>query len=499
MAEPKKVWNKYKITAIVIMLIAVAFVFMMFIEPDMTASNNPENLEKSISKLISRHGQHDVQAEIVQIDKTGNELIVSFKDGRYPDFVGIIRFQKVFHFLWKPIGGSYGNQPSIAEYSYYSYIRNDNSTLSTVKITSIIYGVDADPRISYYTGMGYYGEVLPKQNVSESNFIKYYDMEGDISELNFFDADGNNITLELYKELDHSGPNGGIWWSDEFEGIKALVSFIYFLIAFILAAVLWTRNSNPIKYYDENIREEKTSRGFADKLKNLSRLKKTALVVLVISILTICVSYSFVYSVSLSEDNLAKSIEKNTEDRNVTILKTERDGNYLLVLYKTEEPYVTSLALFERGMNGRWTLLRSVGHPDICISSFEFNYENRRYFIVTGTECDPRAVSYEYNDLHPNYEELGRIPIYSSSITEPTFIHIYRNDNYGLTMLEIYDSTGKDIRPELWKEYPRKTDLSSERETRCSGTSVISSIISYAFIINLLILWVAWVEKPKRK
>ena len=496
MAEQKKVWNKYKITAIVLMLIAVAFVLSAHIGSETPVLNNQESLEKSISEFISHRGRHDVQAEIVQIDKIGNELIVSFKDERYPDFMGIVRFQSVFSFLWKPIEGSYGNQPSIAEYSYYSYIEN-----STVKKTSIIYGADTDPRISYYTGMGHYGEALPKQNVSESNFIKYYDAERDISELNFFDADGNNITLELYKELDHSGPNGRIGWSNEFEGLELMGSFIILLIALIFAAVLWTRNSNPIRYYDESARryEKKASQGFADKLKNLSPRKKIAFIVLIISILTICVSYSFVYSASLSEDGLAKSIEKNTEDRNVTILKTEQDGNYLLVLYKTEEPYVTSLALFEQGINGRWALLRSAGHPDICISSFEFNYGNRQHIIVTGIECDPRAVSYEYNDKHPNYEELGRIPIYSSSITEPTFIHIYRNDNYMLTMLEIYDSTGKDIRPELWKEYPRKTDLSSERETRHSGTAVINSIIGYAFIINLLVLWAAWIEKPKRK
>ena len=500
MTEPRKVWNKHKITAIVIMLIAIAFVSMVFIESNTTTLNNPKSLEKSITKFTS---SDEIQAKVIQIDENENELIVSFTDERYPDFMGIARFQSMFGLLWKPVETSYGNGLSI---DIYQYIHSEDPFLGLYqyrngedkKIETIVYGINADSRISYFKGADLEREILPEQKVNEPNFIKYYDVEEPIYELELLDADRNNITLEFYKELDHSGPTGVVWSHSGSIGSYLII----FLISLILAALFWKGDSNPMRYYEERVHreEKKISQGFADKLENLSLLKKIALFILVVSILATGILYPLFFSASLSEDSLTKSIEKYTDESKVTILKTEKDGKNLIVLYKTEnnEPYSTSIALFERGIIGRWAIVRSDSQQDICISSFGYyHFGDSYHVIVTGTECDPRAVSYEFIFEHPYDTEMEPISFYSGNITEPNFIHIYKKDNYWPGTLKIYDLNGKNIQPELFEKYNEETNWSTH------GTSSITFGMNFfvvlVVIINLLVIWAAWIEKPKKK
>jgi len=511
MAEPQKVWNKHKITAIVIMLIAIAVVFGIystFMESDTSAFNTPNSLEKSISKLMRMYDQYgyDVHVKTVQIDRNENDLIVSFIDERYPDFMGVTIFQREVNNMWHPIWISYGSKPSVDIVRYW-----DGS-----KVKTIVYGIDTDPRIASFKGENEQ-EVIYEQNITEANFIKYYYIENPVDELKFFDADGNDITLELYKELDFSGLES---WAQVESGSWFIIFLLFltyslfiFLVALIPALFLWTRNKNSIRYYDESPPErKKTYTGFNDRLKNLSVRKKAALIILVISVLTIIILYPFCYSTTLSEDSLTKSVEKYTEYSNVTILKTEMDGDRLIVLFKTEEAYYSPIVFFERGLNGKWGPVGGYAQTGICISVFEkYNYgdspnsTNPNPVIVTGIECDSRAVSYELVYEHPYDKEKEPITIYGSNITEPNFIHMYEtNKNWPIirnspTILKIYDSNGENIAPELDEKYWEEKHSHMFRRFMGVGAPVINLIIVFAIIINLITFWAAWIEKPKKK
>jgi len=474
------------------MLIAVAFVFMIYVESDMSAPNNPKSLEKSISRFTL---PNDIQAKVVQIDKRGNELVVSFTDERYPDFIGIARFQSVFNLLWNPVDISYGNYPSIGTHRYHE----EDGT-----IKNIIYGVNSDPRISYFNGtyfdQGFEREIVPEQDVIDPNFIRYYDIEEHIN-LNFFDSDRNNITLEFYKELDHSGPTERMSWRNKSGNLG--MYFIILMMALLLAFFFWRSDSNSMRYYEESVRQEekKEAQGFVNKLKDLSLRKKITLVILVVSILAVGTLYPLCFSASLSEESLTKSIEKYMEDDNVTLLKTEKDGKNLIALYKTDKhDAAASIALFERGIIGRWALARSDSQTDICISSFGYYYYDESYhFIVTGTNCDPRAVSYEYDFEHPYDTEMEPINLYSSNITESNFIHIYKMGNYWTTVPKIYDSNGENIEPELTERYwAENNDTWEGYSTIELGISSINSLVVFAIVVNLIALWAVWIEKPKK-
>jgi len=497
MTNQKKVWNKHKITAIAIMLIVIAIIVPAYIESDYSAFNTPESLEKSISKYID---DHDVHTKVIQTKQIEKDLLVSFTDERYPNFMGIARFQKGTNFMWQPVDITYGNNPSVDTYYYGSYTEEG-------KIRTIVYGVDVDPRITAIKGEQYEKEPSFNLRVTEPNFIEYYEINKPIYVLSFFDADGNDITLELLKEYDISGPEAN-WFFNLF-GSSSLNTFgtylFYFLAALYIALYIGTRNSNPIRYYDENTgrKEKETHKGLKNKWKNLGERKQAALIILAVSVLAVTALYSINYSISLPEDNLTKIIEDYTfaDDTNLTILKTEQDGNRLFVLCKADDnPYDISLAYFERGLNGRWRINGHRGQTGMCISSFgNHYYDDRNHMIIVGAECDPRAVSYEVVYEHPYNAEKEPILVYSNNITEPNFIHIYETGNYQMTQLKIYDTNGENIEPELFEKYSEEEIMQSFSGIGGPEGRSMNSIFTIIIIINLIAFWFFWIEKPKRK
>ena len=498
MAEPKKVWNKHKITAIVLMLVVIAIIVPACIESDYSAFNTPKSLEKSISKYID---DHDVHAKVVQTKQIEKDLVVTFTDDRYPNFMGIAIFQKGTNLMWHPAVVTYGNKPYVDTYYYRSYTEDG-------KIRIIVYGTDVDPRIASITGEHYEKEPSFNLRVTEPSFIEMYEIDNPLYLLGFFDADGNDITLEILKEYDISGPEAN-WFLPNLFGSNSSDTFgtylFYFSAALYIALYIGTRNSNPIRYYDENaVRKEKeTHKGLKNKWKNLGERKQAALIILAVSVLAVTALYSIDYSISLQKDNLTKIIEDYTfaDDTNLTILKTEQEGNRLFVLCKADDnPYDISLAYFERGLNGRWRINGHSGQTGMCISSFgNHYYDGSDHMIIVGAECDPRAVSYEVVYEHPYNAEKEPILVYSNNVTEPNFIHIYETGNYQMTRLKIYDANGENIEPELLEKYLEDEIMQWSTGTGSLEGRSMNSIFAIIIIINLIAFWFVWIEKPKKK
>jgi hypothetical protein len=277
MTKPQKVWNKHKITAIVIMLIAIAIIIPSCIESNYLAFNTPESLGRSISKCIDGS---DVHVKVIQVEQREDELFVSFTDERYPDFMGIAIFRSEFDYLWQPTYITCGNKPSIGSY----FDRGENA------FETVVYGIEADPRIASFKGESYEQESLFDQRVTEPNFMKFYETDNHLYKLSFFDANGNNITQELLKGYDISGPETG--WDFKFNstyGMGSMTMFgiylFYFIAALCIALYIWTRNPNPIRYYDENAgkKEKEAHKGLANKWKNLTVRKQAASIILIVS------------------------------------------------------------------------------------------------------------------------------------------------------------------------------------------------------------------------
>ena len=533
MEKQQKVWNKHRITAIVLMLIAIAVVFAIFIEFDNPAINHPKSLEKSISNYMF---VSDVQAKIVQIDEHDKYLIVTFTDERYPDLMGIAMFQRGYDLLWHPIGSTCKNGLSVAAYYYnydetFDYVEAENTYYQRFKTENIIYGINADPRISSVKGIRYneeiiyeqdpdeprvsnvkevnvYQEVLYEQNITETNFINYYSVENQIMEWKFFDADGKDITTELKLEADDSGPEG--WTSLMGEpGFGSWgLNVIILLFAFTIASVFWAGNQKSIRYSEAKEQKEKTSGRLVNKFKNLDKGKKTALYVFVITLVVAVAFHSVFYSTFNSENGLTKSIEKYTGNNNVTLLKTETIEGQIVALYTTEKPHYKGIVTFERGWNGLWAPIKYSSMTDICITSFWINIDNDYYFIVGGVDCDPRAVSYEYLREYGDYEyvdgeyksiEKPPVMVYSGDISEPNFIHIYNASNRPVFMPKIYDSAGNNIEPELAEEL-RKEENGWGGNYGSSGSAELIKIATAGIIfIGFLYAWWIWIEKKKEE
>ena len=488
MAEPQKVWNKHKITAIVIMLIAVAVVFSIYMELESPAINHPKSLERSIANCIDGV---DLQVKVIQIEEHDKYLIATFTDERYPNFMGIARFHRGSDHFWHPIRVQYEN-----EFAAMAGYGNEN------KNEAIIYGINTDSRIAHIKGMNQDQEVLYEQNITDPNFIKYDEFKGWIHKWGFFDVAGNDITVELKAEQDDSGPTGVIDFSEfglAFWGIYLAI----LLFASIPAAFFWIGNSNPIRYSKtKEKRKETTPVGHMNKLKNLDKEKKTALYILMITLVVAVSFHSVVYSTFNSESGLTKSIEKYTGDSEVTIVKTATEGKYLVALYTTEKPYYKGIVAFERGWNGLWVPFECSRGADICISAYGINLGGEYYVIVTGVECDPRAVSYEYLHEYREYIYLNKEPItvYSSDIFEPNFIHIYNASNRRVFIPKIYDSAGNNIAPELTKEFQKEIIYRGGGSMRSVSTLYLIKTTTIMIVaIGFLTAWSFWIKTPKKK
>ena len=486
MAETQKIWNKHKITAIVIMLIAIAVVFSIYIELDYPAINHPKILEKSISNVIS--GQ-DVQAKIVQVDKHDKLLFVTFTDERYPNFMGVATFQREIDLLWHPINASYGNALTIAE----SYRSSENNS------QTIIYGINTDPRIAYYEGMNYGQESTYTKNVTSPDFIDYCENGLLDRGLNLFDKDGNDITLELKARADNSGPEGSVSYERTFFGNWGMY-VILLLASCILTIIFWSGNKNPIVYSKiKDEQKEKRSGGFITRLKKMDKKKKIALSILMITVVAAIAFYSAFYSTFSSESDLKKAIEGTTGDSNITLLKTETEGNHLIALYATGEPHTRGIVIFEQGWNGLLAPVEYYKASDICIAYFwkNFHLGKEYYFMVSGLDCDPRAVSYEYV-----YEDtdIGRAPItiYSNEISEPNFIHIYKMDKRYPNKLNIYDSTGNNIEPELTRKI-REENIEFVNQGESHEMFYEKAIPIFIILIGFLAAWWLWIGNERQR
>ena len=534
MAEPQKVWNKHKITAIVIMLIAIVAVFMMFIEFDNPAINHPKSLERSISNYIFAA---DVQAEVVQIDKHDKYLMVTFTDKRYPNFMGIARFQRGYDLLWHPVESSYGDGVSVSTYHYYydetwDYDESGINSYQSFKKENIIYGINVDPRISSVKGVIYnsetiytpdadnpqiiteeiknYQEVLYEQNITAQNFINYFSEEEFITDWRYFDAAGNDITIELKLKADDSGPEGWVSLVADKPGFGSwILNIITLLIMFIVAKTFWAGNPNPIKYSEMKEQNEKSSSGFLNKFKNLEKRKKTALSVFMITLVVAVAFHSVFYSTFNSENSLTNSIEKYTGDSNVTLVKTAAEGKHLVALYTTEKPYYKGIVAYDRGWNGLWAPVEYSTMTDICITSFGVNSGNDYYFITTGMNCDPRAVYYEYSAFNTfagyeyvdgEYESVYKESsiVYSGNISEPNFIHMYNVSNHPVYRPKIYDSAGNDLERELTDELLKGEDITGSGYSGGTIWLIKTATVGIIFIGFLYAWWIG-LEKPKKK
>lgn len=269
----KKVWNKNKLTAIVIIIIAIVAVFCIYISLDKPAINHPKSLEKSISSYIFTA---DVQAEVIQVEQYGQYLMVTFTDKRYPSFMGLTQFRKGADFLWHPYHTSYGNELTIASYQYGE--RGEN--------VIAVYGIDADSRIASYEGWSYEQvvsddglidqEILYKNNVTDRNFIDYYGRSPDIPfiyGIRFYDSEGNDITKELKTEQDDTGPNGTVSSLGNSKFGNWGIYFSLLFIALIIARFFWATDPKPLRYtvskedHLENTGRKNESLNAADKLK----------------------------------------------------------------------------------------------------------------------------------------------------------------------------------------------------------------------------------------
>jgi len=517
MAEPQKVWNKHKITAIVIVLIAIAVVFSMYMEWENPAINHPKSLERPISNYINNiyGNESDIQAKIIQTDKHDNYLFVTFTDEKYPDFMGMARFQRGYGLIWHMIDISYGNELSVATYYYYSdkHIHDEANHISYPdKIYTLIYGINVDPKIAYYEGYGiklsYYDETksederIYKNNITSSNFIDYYEGEFFFYELGLFDENGNNITLDLKTKADDSGPWGrGLMEWNNFG--NWIIYFIVLLFAYIIARIFWAGNPDPIRYL--KIKEERKggkSGGFVNRLKSIDINKKIAIVIVAVTFIIIVSVCLMSFSAYYPENDLTEAIEKYTGESNVTILKTETgpDEEFLVALYITEKSYNSSIVIFERGWNGLWAPFDYYKTINICITSFPFSFGNNHYFIVKGVDCDPRVVSYAYVF---EYSDIERDPVidYGSNITEPNFIHIYKMGRYHLFAPKIYDSVGNNIEPELTEKFNENTVGWDKTHGHVSttGRDNTKSVVFRIIIIGLFVAWFFWIKIPKKK
>jgi len=525
MTEPRKVWNKHKITAIVIMLIAIVAVFSMYVEWEYPAINHPKSLERTISNYINNNDntnvygdKSEIQAKVIQIDKHDKYLFVTFTDEKYPNFMGIARFQRGYDLIWHMIDISYGNELSIATYHCYNdkYIHNEaNHVNYPEKFYTLIYGINVDPKIAHYECYGiklsYYDETkleeeaIYKNNITSSNFIDYYeDYEGDffIYDLGLFDENGNDITLELKTKADDSGPGrrASMPWDKSGNWI---IYFIILLFAYIIARIFWAGNPNPVRYSEikEKQKEGKSS-GFINRLKSIDINKKIAIVIVAVTFIIIVSVCLMSFSAYYPENDLTEAIEKYTGESNVTILKTETgpDEEFLVALYITEKSYNSSIVIFERGWNGLWAPFDYYKTINICITSFPFSFGNNHYFIVKGVDCDPRVVSYAYVF---EYSDIERDPVidYGSNITEPNFIHIYKMGRYHLFAPKIYDSVGNNIEPELTEKFNENTVGWDKTHGHVSttGRDNTKSVVFRIIIIGLFVAWFFWIKIPKKK
>jgi len=185
---------------------------------------------------------------------------------------------------------------------------------------------------------------------------------------------------------------------------------------------------------------------------NLKMLKITFTIFL-IALIAAFAFYSTFYSMPLSENNLTNAIEKYTKDSNVTLLATEREGNHIIALYTTEEPYYSGIVVFRRGWNGLWAPVEYSKGTDICMTTFWSPFAGNQRHVIGGIDCDPRIVSYEVISEYPdveNYETSGNTEIFRGNVSEPNFIHIYESGRYShMPYFKIYDSAGNNIEPEL--------------------------------------------------
>ena len=515
MAESKKVWNKHKITAIIIMLIAIAVVFSMYMEWEYPAINHPKSLERPISNYINKYGlEADIQAKVVQIEKHDKYLFATFTDEKYSNFMGMARFQRGYDHLWHLVGISYGNELSVATHYYYSdnYISDEANNLRYPdKISTLIYGINVDPGITYYEGHGikmdFYGGTQSdikyfNKNITSADFIDYYEGEFFFYELGLFDKNGNNITLELKTEADDSGPWG--WGSTAWNRTgNWLIYFIALLFAYIIARIFWAGNPNPIRYSEiKEDRKEGKSGGFVNRLKNIDINKKIAIVIVAVTfmiIISVCLTS---FSAYYPESDLTEAIENYTGDSNITILKTETgpDEKFLVALYITEKSYNSSIVIFERGWNGLWAPFDYYKTINICITSFPFSFGNNHYFIVKGVDCDPRAASYAYVF---EYSDIERDPVidYGSNITEPNFIHIYKMGRYHLFAPKIYDSVGNNIEPELTEKFNEDTVGWDKTHGHVSttGRDNTKSVVLNIIIVCFFLAWFFWIKIPKKE
>ena len=489
MAEPQKVWNKHKITAIVIMLIAIAFVFSMYIEWEYPAINHPKSLERPISNCINNiYGdESDIHAKVIQVDKHDNYLFVTFTDEKYPNFMGIARFQRGYDSLWHLDGVSYGNDLTVSRQHY--YLENG--------IQTIIYGIDTDPRIAFYERTNYERKEIYTENITSSNFIHYYEDEIYPEDLNLYDKAGNNITLELKAEADDSGPEGGTYasWNGSANWI---VYFILLFFTCILASIFWAGNRNPIRYSEiKEVHGKTISRRFVDRFKNLDKHKKRALAILIIAFVISIAIYSTFYSIN-PENNLIKSVEEASGDSNITLLKTEMVEKNLIVLYKTEKPYERGIVIFEEGWNGRMTSTACYKITDICITNIwsPFQFGGTYYYIVSGVDCDPRAVSYEYVYEYPDIDR-ETVTVYGRDISESNFLHIYKMENRYPSKLNIYDAAGNNIAPELIEEIRGKEIGNGSGASH--GMLYEKAIPIFIIIIGFLAAWWLWIGNERQR
>jgi len=243
----------------------------------------------------------------------------------------------------------------------------------------------------------------------------------------------------------------------------------------------------------------------AEPQKIKTKKKRSALTVLIITLVVAFVFHSFFYSTSLSEESLTKSIEKYTEDNDVTLLETEREGNHFIALYTTEKPYYKGLVVFERGWNGLWAPVEYNKGTDICITLFVGPFVSDNRHVIGGVNCDSLIGSYEYTCYYSDvesykYDETGKaIPVssyggntsvYSNAVTKSNFIHIYNDEkksSYSAD-LKIYDSAGNSIESEL-TEAMKTNGIEEESEMKITGTGDIKFFTLLIILIGFLTVW----------
>jgi hypothetical protein len=243
--------------------------------------------------------------------------------------------------------------------------------------------------------------------------------------------------------------------------------------------------------------------------------KKSAFIVLIITLVIAFAFYSSFYSISSSEEDLTKAIEKYTGDNNVTLLATEEEDRHLIALYTTEKPHYKGMVLFKRGWNGLWAPVEYNKATDISITTLWGPFATYYRHVITGANCDPRIVSYEYvcdylDAVHYEYDETGKaFPVhsyggntsaYSGNVTESNFIHIYKDDRIGSHSagLKIYDSAGNNIEPELTEEM-KESGIEKERSMKITETGKIHFVTQLILLVGFTVAWNLMIPRNKKK